>query len=156
MKKTVDITMSLDILQARLVKALVKGGEPHAELVVKQILTNLELTEMGLAQLVYAFMGVEDELKWIAGDECMVSMEKFTRWQFEKAETEEAGLVYKGHMKGVVHSIDMRKKLSVEFKFTGIYSSGSEAKEIKIWVRPEDLKRELDMVLARPTIASMV
>lgn len=157
MKKDIEIQISLDVIKQKLKIALEKGGEPHAELVTKIMVENLELTEMGISQLLMAFMGIERQISWVVGDECMVHPDKITSYSWERDLTEKAVPFYKGYVKGKILTIDLRKKKSITFGFTGIYSTNSTAvSDLKHDVTVSDLKSDDDLKLVRPDLASLM
>ena len=157
MKKPIKIEVNPDLVRTRLTQALANGGEPQAELVAKKIVEHLEMTEMGMTQLIFAFMGIEEKCNWIVGDECMVHLDVLTSWDFDREKTIKEGLVHGNHIKGMITNIDMRKKKPIEFTYNAYYAATSpDVREIKTWINIQAVTREPDMLLARPGVADIV
>ena len=158
MDKQVEIPISLSIIKDRLKNIFKSGGEPYPDLVTDVIIDNLETTEKGLTQLLLAFMGIQEKTAWVVGDECMVYPDKIPSYYYERKETEEAGLLYKGHLKGTIMDIDFTKKKSIKFRFRGMYKSGAkiEERDIDHDIAVEDLRSDHDLVLKRPDIADIL
>ena len=160
MKKSTEIYIPIKLIQERLTKALVKGGEENAVLISKMIIKNLEHSDVGISQLTMAFMGMEETTNWVIGDECMVHPDRISTWECDTKEMLEKGhSIHKGHVKGVIKSIDMQKKYNVAFEFQGLYkSSTGDIVERKITqpLKLEDLKSDEDLKLVRPDIASLI
>lgn len=157
MKKDIEIQISLDVVKQKLKSALEKGGEPHAELITKMIVENLEISEMGISQLLLAFMGIEETTSWVVGDECMVHPDKISSYSWERDLTEKAVPFYKGHVKGKITAINLRKKKPVTFGFTGIYSTNSTTvRDLSVDLKLSELKSDEDLKLVRPDLASLM
>lgn len=154
-----ELLMSLATIKEKLMKTLSKGGEPHAELISKQIIENLSTTEMGLTHLIYAFMGIEEKLKWVVGDECMVPIKGISSWGSDFAAMDREGMIQHGHVKCTIANINLRKKRSVTVKFDGIYTLSTgpeERRSISAAVHASSLVPKSDLKLERPDIADLL
>lgn len=149
MKEEVEIQISPELIQQRLRAILEKGGEPNAELVSLMIVDNLVTTDMGISQLVYAFLGIEEKLPWLVGDIVMVDASKIHSWDCEKDEMIKKGYsIHKGHFVGKIKEIDMRKRHSITFEFDGLYKPSSgiiEERKCNTRLSPSSLKFPKDL-----------
>ena len=159
-KEPVEIQIPIKLIQERLTNALVKGGEENGVLISKMIIENLEPTDMGISQMIMAFMGMEETTNWVVGDECMVHPDRISTWECDKEEMIKRGhSIHKDHIKGKIKNIDLRKKYAVTFEFNSLYkSSTGEITERKATqpTRLVDLKSDDDLKLVRPDLAGLM
>jgi len=160
MNKQIEITMALSTVEKRVSDALTNGNTPHSKLIAKVIVENLDTTEMGLSQLLLSFMGIEETCAWAIGDECLVHLDKLSSWRMEKEEMRSWDKLHKGHVKGKIIEIDLRKKRAITFEFDGLYKSTgnqeSEVKKLEERVTVDVIKRDADLALARPNISTLI
>lgn len=160
MNKQIEITMALSTIEKRILDALKNGNTPHSQLIAKTIVENLDTTEMGLSQLLLSFMGIEETCAWAIGDECLVHLDKLSSWRMEKEEMKSWDKLHKGHVKGKITEIDLRKKRAITFEFDGLYKSSgnlvSEVKKLEERVTVDIIKRDADLLLMRPDVSTLI
>lgn len=154
MKKQVDISIPLSVIEDKIRQVFEKAGDPNASLISKIIAENLETTEVGISQTLLAFMGIEETTPWREGDECLVEPEKISSWIFDRKATEAAGLYYKGHIKARIKSINLRKKRAVTIEFDAI--DVGKMRKCNSEVALNEIKFEKELVLTRPDLADLV
>lgn len=154
MSKTVEIMVSLATIQEKLQDSLRKSGDPNADLIARKIIENLELTEMGLSQLLQAYLGIEEKTPWVVGDECLVDPEKIHRWNWDEDASIKKYPLHKGCIKGKIKELDLRKRSSVVFEFPAV-SSGTE-KIVTQRLNLDDIKSDLELTLVRPDMAELL
>lgn len=126
MRHEVKITMSPALVQTKLQRAFEIAGEQHAELIARMITENLTITEMGMGQLIFAFMGIEEKLPWLVGDTCLIHPDFVSSWDMDKEAMMNDGFnMHNGHFIAKITDIDMRAERNVKFTFEG-YEKGSK------------------------------
>lgn len=154
MSEHIKLDIPISIIKERLRKVFEKSGEQHSELIIHKILSNLELTEMGLSQLLMAFMGYDEKTDWVIGDECLIHQDRISSWNCDKKETFEKYPLYKDHVKAKIKVIDFRRRRPVTVEFQGIY--GGNDKLVSESAHLVDLKSEAGLALVRPGLANLL
>jgi hypothetical protein len=128
MKKTeIKVAISPDIIKEKLKEAFDKAGEPHGELISRMIVENLATTEVGIGQLIFAFMGIEEKLPWLVGDTCLVHPDYISSWDCAKDEMIKRGHnMHKGMFIATIKEIDMRKERNIRFELEGLEKNSSK------------------------------
>ena len=131
MKKEIKITMSPNIVHAKLEAMFKLAGETNAELIARMIVDNLATTEMGMGQLIFAFMGIEEKIPWLVGDTCLVHPNYISSWDCDKEGMIKKGFnMHNGHFIATITDIDMRVERNIKFKFKGYSIDNTTKKEI--------------------------
>lgn len=126
MSKLIEMEISPDILKNRLENLLSKAGEENAELVSRIIIENLACTELGIPQLVSAFLGVEEKHPWLVGDKVLFPFKDVYSWYCDKDAMKEKNYnLFKDHVVGYIKEINPRKKEGVQFQFDCIKNDGN-------------------------------
>lgn len=122
MKKTeIKIAISPDTIKEKLKQMFDKAGEVHSELMSRMIVENLITTEVGIGQLIFAFMGIEEKLPWLVGDTCLVHPSYVSSWDCAKDEMiERAHNMHKGYFIATITDIDMRQERNIRFEMEGL------------------------------------
>lgn len=132
MKHEIKVTMSPALVQNKLQKAFEAAGEYHAELIARMITENLSVTEMGMGQLIFAFMGIEEKLPWLVGDTCLIHPDYIASWDSDKEGMMATGFnMHNGHFIAKITDIDMRAERNVKFTFEG-YEKGSKGTTMRM------------------------
>ena len=132
MKAEVKVTISPTLVQSKLQVVFEKAGEANAELMARMITENLATTEMGMGQLIFAFMGIEEKLPWLVGDTCLVHPDYVSSWDCDRDGMIEKGFnMHRGLFIATITDIDMRKERNIRFEFEG-YEKGSGGKITKM------------------------
>lgn len=123
--------MSPALVQTKLQKAFEAAGEQHAELIARMITENLVTTEMGMGQLIFAFMGIEEKLPWLVGDTCLIHPDFVSSWDCDKDGMIKEGFnMSNGHFIAKISDIDMRAERNIKFTFEG-YEKGNNGKTMR-------------------------
>jgi hypothetical protein len=131
MKKEIKITMSPDVIKKMLEKSFRTAGELHAELIARMIVDNLATTEMGISQLIFAYMGVEEKLPWLVGDQCLVNPDYISGYYCDKD-----GMIaikhnmHKGMFIAKITDIEMTKERNIKFEFEGFEKNSKGEKKV--------------------------
>jgi hypothetical protein len=133
MKNEVKVTISPALVQSKLQAAFEKAGEVNAELMARMITENLAVTEMGMGQLIFAFMGIEEKLPWLVGDTCLVHPDFISSWDCDKDGMIKEGFnMHRSHFIATIIDIDMRVERNIRFQFEGYEKGSSSGKTLKM------------------------
>ena len=141
MKRTADIKVPLALLEKQLQEML---QNDNAKLIAKIIISNLAGTEVGLSQLLMAFMGMKEEAKWLIGDELLLDPKHLRSWEIDKDDMVEKKMsMHKNKFKVTIKAIDMTKLNNMRVVFPGIYNGTT--REIDVSVSQDKLEFDIDL-----------
>lgn len=122
-KDYIKVRIQKEQIRAQLKKML---GSEHCELISQIIIDNLSETEVGLAQLYKAFSGLQDQLKYNAGQQVWVDIGTLYSWRVDKDKMYAAGLVHQERVKGTITRISKTSQKPYTISYDCINSNGEE------------------------------
>lgn len=122
-KKTFNIEISIDTLKKRIEKVFVSSKEPHAKLLSKMIMANLTETEVGIKQVFLAFLGIEETIPYMVGDNIIVNSDYLPTWRWNKERMKE--LIVNKTLKAKITEIYPHKNFNIGLSYQ-CYKDGFE------------------------------
>lgn len=133
MGKDVKISISPELVKTQLQNLFDKAGAHHSELLARMIVENLVTTEVGMVQLIFAFMGVEEKLPWLIGDTCLIHPDYVSSWDCDKDKMiQDKHNMHNSHFIAKITDINMRQERNIKYEFEGLdrSSNGGGPKKI--------------------------
>ena len=129
-EKYIDYKMSISELK-HVLKTQIRSE--HSSLMAEIIINHLELTELGLSQLIGAMCGHKQTTNFKVLDEVYVSFDNLASWKMERNVMLANKLLFQDNILCKIIEIDLRKKESINVEYQYI-DNAFEIKSYIYWV----------------------
>lgn len=111
-------------------KILIKQfNSPHAEVIVDAIFANVKDEDHFVSLLVNILNGNYPRVDYKVGQEVWIDKHALSLWRISEEKMEEAGMIFKDHIKGTIESIDLYNKYGIKVNYSCLDKLGQTTTE---------------------------
>ena len=116
----------------------------HASLIAETIISHLDLTDLGLSQLMGAIVGLKKNTEYKLLDEVYIPIERLARWRINKENMKKENMMHKDLILCKIVAIDLRKHENIRVQYEFIRDNGEKEIESEFATKIEYIVSKID------------